>query len=506
MAKTLVKSGKFTLRIGAGDCTQPEKYGCPPDPGHTSFFWKYGKTCPADKVCGVVVPLGQLSKYPIGSPALVVDNVKKTSCYCIVYDSGSNTEGWGQVSLKAAWSLGYTTEEANGKKGPSGDFSIYVDGSQQVDKNKLGSSPSSIQSAVEQESRGVFDGVKQEQNSSTAYGSGISGYIEKSQINYKYLKYFIVTLTRNSPMPNFEEFKKHNVAGVMIEAGYLYNAAHVEQYARNPHIHEMCINAEKHSVPFGLQWICKARSEDEAKKEIYELSFMIRKYPPALGMWIAFKLVKSVAENDRIVEYYRKELKKLGLAGKIGIYQTRGELKTISWEKTHYKHWKLWLNEHVQNIDDVNKLLEPSMFTIGTSKQVTYAKNSGNVINSGGSSGSSAIGNVKPTAVYGAPYVTHRGYKINANGLTPSKGRISFGGHTETYYSQRVLPGGGLSIPGRHVASDGTIRDSSGYICVAKGTGSTDVPKGTTLMTSLGAAKVYDSGAGTNNFDLYVDW
>ena len=146
------------------------------------------------------------------------------------------------------------------------------------------------------------------------------------------------------------------------------------------------------------------------------------------------------------------------------------------------------------------------MFTIGTSKQVTYAKNSGNVINNGGSSGSSAIGNVKPTAVYGAPYVTHRGYKINANGLTPSKGRISFGGHTETYYSQRVLPGGGLSIPGRHVASDGTIRDSSGYICVARGEGSTNLPKGTTLMTSLGAAKVYDSGAGNNNIDLYVDW
>ena len=60
-------------------------------------------------------------------------------------------------------------------------------------------------------------------------------------------------------------------------------------------------------------------------------------------------------------------------------------------------------------------------------------------------------------------------------GLTPSKGRIWFNGHTETYYSQKVLPGTGLNIPGRHIASDGTIRDKDGYIVLA----SDDYPKGT---------------------------
>lgn len=50
------------------------------------------------------------------------------------------------------------------------------------------------------------------------------------------------------------------------------------------------------------------------------------------------------------------------------------------------------------------------------------------------------------------------GYVIPSGGLTPSKGRIWYNGHTETYYSQKVLPGGGLAIPGRHIASDGTIR------------------------------------------------
>lgn len=94
------------------------------------------------------------------------------------------------------------------------------------------------------------------------------------------------------------------------------------------------------------------------------------------------------------------------------------------------------------------------------------------------------------------------GYVIPSGGLTPSKGRIWYNGHTETYYSQKVLPGGGLAIPGRHIASDGTIRDADGYIVLA----SDDYPRGTVVETSLGAGKVYDTGSGSGNIDLYIDW
>lgn len=93
------------------------------------------------------------------------------------------------------------------------------------------------------------------------------------------------------------------------------------------------------------------------------------------------------------------------------------------------------------------------------------------------------------------------GYVIPSGGLTPSKGRIWYNGHTETYYSQKVLPGGGLAIPGRHIASDGTIRDADGYIVLA----SDDYPRGTVVETSLGAGKVYDTGSGSGNIDLYTD-
>lgn len=87
--------------------------------------------------------------------------------------------------------------------------------------------------------------------------------------------------------------------------------------------------------------------------------------------------------------------------------------------------------------------------------------------------------------------------------LTKSGGVYYYNGRKETWYSQRVLPGGGLDIPGRHVnAEDGTVRDEDGYICVA----ASDLPKGTVVETSLGTGKVYDTGCAPGTTDIYVDW
>ena len=90
----------------------------------------------------------------------------------------------------------------------------------------------------------------------------------------------------------------------------------------------------------------------------------------------------------------------------------------------------------------------------------------------------------------------------NGNVLTKSKGVNYFNGHKETWYSQKVLPGGGLNIPGRHVNAQGLVCDGDEYICVA----SSDYPKGTIVETSLGTGKVYDSGCAKNTIDIYVDW
>lgn len=57
-------------------------------------------------------------------------------------------------------------------------------------------------------------------------------------------------------------------------------------------------------------------------------------------------------------------------------------------------------------------------------------------------------------------------------------------------------------IPGRHVAEDGTVRDEDGYICVA----ASDLEYGSTVETSLGTGKVYDTGCAAGTTDVYVDW
>lgn len=89
----------------------------------------------------------------------------------------------------------------------------------------------------------------------------------------------------------------------------------------------------------------------------------------------------------------------------------------------------------------------------------------------------------------------------NTGVLTKSKGVNYYNGHRETWYSQKVLPGGGLQIPGRHVDNRGLVCDGDGYICVA----SSDYSKGTIVETSLGTGKVYDCGCPKNIIDIYTN-
>ena len=79
-------------------------------------------------------------------------------------------------------------------------------------------------------------------------------------------------------------------------------------------------------------------------------------------------------------------------------------------------------------------------------------------------------------------------------------GVINWNGYKFTYYSQSVLPGGGLRIPGRHVNADGYVADKDGYIVLAN-----DAPKGTVIPTPFGyMGKVYDRGTYGNHFDVYT--
>ncbi len=82
-------------------------------------------------------------------------------------------------------------------------------------------------------------------------------------------------------------------------------------------------------------------------------------------------------------------------------------------------------------------------------------------------------------------------------------GLIAWGGWTWSWYSEKVLPGGGLDIPGRHT-SGGYVRDINGYICLA----SDVLEEGTVIETPFGSpGRVYDCGVGNDyTVDVYVGW
>ncbi|MCT1795734.1 G5 domain-containing protein [Helcococcus kunzii] len=80
------------------------------------------------------------------------------------------------------------------------------------------------------------------------------------------------------------------------------------------------------------------------------------------------------------------------------------------------------------------------------------------------------------------------------------QGVINWGGKRFTYYSQSVLPGGGLRIPGRHINAGGFVADSDGYIVLAN-----DGPLGSVVSTPFGyMGKIYDRGTYGNHYDVYT--
>ena len=80
------------------------------------------------------------------------------------------------------------------------------------------------------------------------------------------------------------------------------------------------------------------------------------------------------------------------------------------------------------------------------------------------------------------------------------RGVVYWNDYKFTYYSQSVLPGGGLSIPGRHVNADGYVSDSDGYIVLAG-----SAPLGTVYDTPFGyQGKIYDRGTSGNHLDVYI--
>lgn len=87
-------------------------------------------------------------------------------------------------------------------------------------------------------------------------------------------------------------------------------------------------------------------------------------------------------------------------------------------------------------------------------------------------------------------------------------GRLHWGGASWTWYTQRILPGKGLKIPGRHVDKHGFVCDKDDYIVLASSIGYKKVHKVLPTPYYGKYGKVYDTN-GTWNYgwrDVYTNW
>jgi len=341
-------------------------------------------------------------------------------------------------------------------------------------------------------------------------GSEVSeseGEAVKIEVDHEELHPYMISVDRNTTTKvNYGKMIKSGVVGVMVEAGYLFDKNHNKVTFRNPKAYDQVKALREKHLDHGYYMIGRARTVEEAKKEMEEIYYLVAKYSPALGVWIRPQFDRSKTTNDKIVKRYYRDLVDMGLKDLVGFYCTRAELEKITW-KDFQDDWYLHIIDHVKTLDDINRLLDPKDFDMDNEsgpvigKDVTY---DGQLYYKGDTSLYSGTTSSRSTS---STTTTSNSKGTVASKYTPSQfrsmGVLNYGGWRWTYYSEKVLPGGGLKIPGRHADSNGYICDSNDYICLASG----KLSKGSIVGTPLGKwGKVYDSGCAPNTLDVYVNW
>ena len=109
---------------------------------------------------------------------------------------------------------------------------------------------------------------------------------------------------------------------------------------------------------------------------------------------------------------------------------------------------------------------------------------------------------------YDVNYNTYDNYNSDAiysSSEFQNTGVIDWGGYKWTYYSELILPGEGLDIPGRHTTEDGYVCDGDGYVVLAADLNM--LPRYSIVDTPFGrTGKVYDTGCSYGTLDVYVGW
>ena len=328
----------------------------------------------------------------VGAIALIVDNIKKKYTYAVVGDvtkKGKYNNTWSECSNCVLTRLGYSEEVikegARTSKGVKINASIYVYANKGIPKwDKSKGIAAQIDAYGEE-----YGGKTEEVYTDNAGGATIGSVDIRQYINWNALTPYLVTVDRNTSNYDFSKLKDKKVVGTLIEAGYMYDSLHnIQKRFRNSKVDLQVAAAQKAEMYWGFFITARARTKAEVKKEVYEASFMIRKYPPLFGVWLTtnFFYKDDKSKTQQLLDWYQEELMNLGLVGKMGLLTTNSTLDIIDWEDTYCKDWHYWMIDHVKSISEIEQLLDPEFWAYGTTQPASGYNTSGISI-TGGSSG-----------------------------------------------------------------------------------------------------------------------
>lgn len=180
------------------------------------------------------------------------------------------------------------------------------------------------------------------------------------------LRPYVLIIDRNTTTNyNYLDLKfNKGVSGVLIEAGYLYDSdgSKVEKF-RSPKCYNQVEAVKSSNLPWGFTMRSTARTAAKSRLEIEELAYIVRKYPPYLGVWIDVNAVNSKSTNDTIITEYEKSLERLGLKNMIGLRVNVLSSKKFTWTKFQ-NAWFICVTAPVSNTSELNELLTPEFFDL----------------------------------------------------------------------------------------------------------------------------------------------
>lgn len=377
----LVQTGKNWMSV----------YTSSTQPATTSFKQKYGYSIDYNTVPVIHIPYAQIISNKsawqwVGGLALVVDVTKKTYTYAVIGDisaKGLYSGKWCECSSSLVTKLGYTSSSLQNYHsiyGATLNLSIYV----YTGAGSLKFSSSGNVAKELQEYGYKYGSATTETEYADNAASAALAYIDlKQHINWNALTPYLVTVDRSTQSLDFKSLVHKKVVGVLIEGGCLYDALHTKQKFRNSQLVKQVEAAQAANLYWGFYMTARARTIAEVKEECYQLSFIIRKYPPLFGVWITtnFFIQSDKDKTHKLLDAYQEQFMRLGLVGKFGLLSDNNTLKYIDWEDTYCKDWSYWMVDHVASLDDINKLLEPEFWAYGSTepaKSYGYTTSSSN--------------------------------------------------------------------------------------------------------------------------------